>query len=103
MDEKWKSRSSYKPEFFHKQFRELITEKKQFLSVLSLNSIEQAYDMDVHILKELIKLESNPENHLELAFTWNRDDIARDYIFSQPQQFTSAVILFAFIYEKNSQ
>ncbi len=54
------------------------------LSVFRMDSSEQANEIDVAILRSLLKAkQTNFRAQMELALTWNRFDIAKSFIFTQ--------------------
>nr|CAH8824499.1 unnamed protein product [Trichobilharzia regenti] len=59
---------------------ECIVQNAELVTIFDLN---QSSDFDLAILYALIKTSSNLEKQLELAFTWDRCDIAQDKIFQQ--------------------
>ncbi len=65
---------------------EEILKYPHLLSVFRLDSNEQANDIDVAILRSLLKAkQKNFKAQMELALTWNRIDIARNFIFTNQE------------------
>ncbi|CAH8524052.1 unnamed protein product [Heterobilharzia americana] len=62
---------------------EFIVKNTQLITTFDMN---QSDDFDLAILSALIKVSSNVEKQLELAFTWERSDIAHEKILRQGEQ-----------------
>lgn len=77
-----------------KHFEEVL-EYSHLLTVYSLDSDEQANGIDIAILRALLKAKQN--NHkaqVKLALTWNRVDIAKNYIFTEDRTWN---VIFKFL------
>ncbi len=66
-----------------KKFEETL-KYSHLLSVFRLDPNNSSNDLDVAILKSLMKASlGHLKDQLNLAISWNRSDIARDYIFTE--------------------
>jgi hypothetical protein len=84
------------PELFRKKVAEAAAELKKIVSVenknlinvFNFNSQEANYDMEMSILRALLKSRNNEfYENLKLSMYWNRDDVAKEYIFTGEEEF----------------
>ncbi len=63
-------------------------ENKTLINVFQFNSQETNYDMEMSILRALLKCRQNEYyENLKLSMYWNRDDVAKEYIFTGEEEF----------------
>ena len=66
----------------------LSEENKSLINVFQFNSQETNYDMEMSILQALLKCRQNEYyENLKLSMYWNRDDVAKEYIFTGEEEF----------------
>ncbi|CAF0919426.1 unnamed protein product [Brachionus calyciflorus] len=72
---------------------ENVLQYSKLLSVFRLDSSKKRNEVDVAILRSLLKAQSDSSiAQLKLALTWNRIDIAKDFIFTEDKDWKNGVL-----------